>query len=71
MRTRIAIATLCFLWVAAESRFSPSFFWQGVETSFSSAVAALDGKILNVEGNAVSAAPDALTSNYVLARTSE
>ncbi|GEM_PF-3643466 len=69
MRTRIAIAVLCFFWIAVESRFSPSFFWQGVENSFASAIAALDGKILNAEGNGETASQAALNPGYALSRT--
>ncbi len=48
MRARYAIAGVCLLWIAAESGFSPTYFWQSVETSLADAVSVIDTEILKV-----------------------
>jgi len=49
MRVRMLIASACLLWIAAESRFSPSFFWSTVTGSVQNLTDSLDTARLDVD----------------------
>ncbi len=71
MRARFAIAAVCFFWVAAESRFSPSFFWQSVENNFAGAVAVIDSEILGAGGGEQPALAAEKSPRVTLARSDD
>lgn len=53
MRARWIIAAAVAFWLGAESRFSPSFFWRTIETSFANTLASLDAIILSSDTTSI------------------